>query len=162
MLLVRSSELKNLGKKPVYKTWAYVFFTSCFLASSGALAATESLSNPTSIVSIFLSLLLVVAIVFALAWLMRRFNVTQGGSAQIKVVASMMVGTKERIVVVQIGSEQHMLGITAHNINHLAKLDSPLATESLAAGDNFKDKLIQAMAGKLTAVKGATGAQTND
>lgn len=149
MLLVKSRELKSLGNKSSCKTWGYLLAFPCFLVSHKAFSAPETLSNPTSILSIFLSLLVVVAVVFCLALLMRRFNVTQAGSGQMKVVASMMAGTKERVVVLQVGDEQYLLGITAHNINHLAKLDTPIVTEFGAAGENFKDKLVQAMAAKI-------------
>ena len=68
-----------------------------------------------------------------------------------KVVASMVAGARERIMVIQVGDEQHMVGVTAHNINHLAKLESPLSTQapSTTQGADFKDKLIKAMAGTL-------------
>ncbi|MEG3767508.1 flagellar biosynthetic protein FliO [Alteromonas sp. 14N.309.X.WAT.G.H12] len=110
--------------------------------------STNSITNPTSVLSIFLSLLLVVAIIFSLAWLMRRFNVTHAGSGQLKVVASMVAGTRERIMVIQVGEEQHLVGVTAQNINHLAKLDVPLAApnEGQGQGGDFKQKLIKAMA----------------
>ena len=61
----------------------------------------------------------------------------------------MMAGTRERVLVVDVGGEQHLLGITSHNINHLAKLASPLPTEKSSGGENFKDKLALFMAGKL-------------
>jgi flagellar protein FliO/FliZ len=131
------------------KSRAWIAFGPVFLSSLEVNAQAASLSNPTSIVSIFLSLLLVIAIVFVLAYLMRRFNVTQSGSSQLKVVASMMAGTRERVLVIDVGGEQHLLGITSHNINHLAKLDSPLASEKNTPGENFKDKLALFMAGKL-------------
>ena len=117
-----------------------------FLHPFEAFAEAESLSNPTSVVSIFLSLLLVVGIVFMLAFLMRRFNVTQSGSSQMKVVASMMAGTKERILVVEVGEEQHLLGITSHNINHLPNWTSLLADNASQPGTRqFKDKLTLAL-----------------
>jgi len=115
--------------------------------------STQSITNPTSILSIFLSLLLVVGIIFALAYVMRRFNVGVVGNNQMKVVASMVAGTKEKIIVIQVGDEQHLIGVTSHNISHLSKLDKNLDTKPQsgheAHGELFKDKLIAAMAGKL-------------
>ena len=157
MLLVKSRELRNSDKKSPSKTWAWILLSPSILASNEAFAQAESLSNPTSVVSIFLSLLLVVAIVFMLAFIMRRFNVTHAGGGQLKVVASMMTGTKERILVLQVGEEQHMVGVTGHNINHLAKLDKPLETPSATPAENFKDKFTQALAGKLQQGIGNTG-----
>lgn len=149
MSLVRSKGLKSSGNITLYKTRVWCILSPLFLLSGQALAQPESLSNPTSIVSIFLSLLLVVGIVFMLAFLMRRFNVTHSGSGQMKVVASMMAGAKERVVVIQVGEEQHLLGITSANINHLAKLNQPLAEKVPDSAANFKDKLTQALAEKI-------------
>ncbi|MFT6988393.1 MAG: flagellar protein FliO/FliZ [Paraglaciecola sp.] len=149
MLLVNWKESKSLDKQKAYKTWAWIALGSCLCISFEANSAPQSLSNPTSIVSIFLSLLLVIGVVFILAFLMRRFNVTQSGTSNLKVVASMMAGAKERVLVIEVAGEQHLLGITAHNINHLATLSTPIDTSPASLGnENFKDKLALFMAGK--------------
>ena len=149
MLLVKSRESKSSGKFP-FKTEVYSTFLLTALYSGDSLAA-ASITNPTSILSIFLSLLLIVAIIFSLAYIMRRFNVTPGSSGQLKVVASLSAGTRERVMVIQVGDEQHLIGVTAQNINHLSKLQTPLATSVPAAngGAAFKQKLVQAMAQKI-------------
>ena len=154
MLLVKSRELKNLDRN-LYKTGGYTLFLFLFSSVINAEASASSpqtLQNPSSILSIFLSLLLVVAIIFALAFIARRFNVTQAGNGQLKVIASMAAGAKEKIMVVDVGGEQFLIGITAHNINQLGKLDNPLETPSISknSGEStslaFKDKLVKAMA----------------
>jgi len=150
MLLVNWKESKSLDKQKAYKTWAWIALGSCSCISFEANSAPQNLSNPTSIVSIFLSLLLVIGVVFMLAFLMRRFNVTQSGTSDLKVVASMMAGTKERVLVIEVAGEQHLLGITAHNINHLATLSTLIDNSTASSGnDKFKDKLALFMAGKI-------------
>lgn len=62
---------------------------------------------------------------------------------QIKSVASLVVGTRERIAVIQVGDEQHLIGVTSQNINHLAKLEQPLTQDQTQ--DNFKEKLASIM-----------------
>lgn len=169
MLLVKSRELKNSGRN-LYKIGAYVLFLFlfCSVVSAEASASTpQTLQNPSSILSIFLSLLLVVAIIFALAYVARRFNVTQAGNGQLKVVASMSAGAKEKILVVDVGGEQFLLGVTAHNINQLGKLENPIekAAASTASATNgavqpnnlaFKDKLVKAMADAMVGAKKGT------
>ncbi|MFT7088627.1 MAG: flagellar protein FliO/FliZ [Glaciecola sp.] len=110
---------------------------------------------------------MVIAIIFALAYIMRRFNVAQTGGGQMRVVASMMAGAKEKVMVIEVGGEQHLLGITAHNINHLAKLENPIqkdkqsaalnANPSASSGGkfNFQQKLVNAMA------QGIAGSKTS-
>lgn len=168
MLLVKSKELKNLNKK--YSPSAVLAGLSSLLLFSytgGLQAATTTPASPSltsagSILNVFLSLLVVVAIIFALAFIMRRFNVAQTGGGQMRVVASMMAGTKEKVMVIEVGDEQHLLGITAHNINHLAKLENPIqkenkaspASANLSGKGNFQQKLVQAMAQGLVGNKG--------
>jgi flagellar protein FliO/FliZ len=49
-----------------------------------------------------------------------------------------------------VAGEQHLLGITAHNINHLATLSSPIDNSTTSTGnEKFKDKLALIMAGKI-------------
>ncbi|MFQ3198773.1 MAG: flagellar protein FliO/FliZ [Paraglaciecola sp.] len=149
MLLANWKESKSLSKKNNIKSMAWISTSLFVLSSFGAQAESKTLSNPTSIVSIFLSLLLVIAVVLMLAYLMRRFNVTSSGSSQLKIIASLAAGTRERVLVIEVGNEQHVIGITSHNINHLAKLEIPLSTDKNVSGDNFKDKLGLFMAGKM-------------
>lgn len=94
-----------------------------------------------------------------LAFLMRRFNVTSSGSSQLKVIASMAAGTRERVLVIEVGDEQHLIGVTSHNINHLAKLENRLTSDKAGSGENFKDKLTQFMATKMSPDQAKTGAK---
>ncbi|WP_226991175.1 flagellar biosynthetic protein FliO [Paraglaciecola psychrophila] len=150
MLLVNWKESKKSDRKKACKTWAWIALGSCLCISFESNSTPQTLTNPTSIVSIFLSLLLVISVVFILAFLMRRFNVTQSGTSNIKVVASMMAGAKERVLVIEVAGEQHLLGITAHNINHLATLSSPIDNTTTSTGnEKFKDKLAMLIAGKI-------------
>ena len=50
-----------------------------------------------------------------------------------------LTAVKNSEVVIQVGDEQHVLGITPQNINHLTKLEQPLTSE--ATSDTFKEKL---------------------
>ncbi|GGO63509.1 flagellar biosynthetic protein FliO [Bowmanella pacifica] len=126
---------------------AKLLFGSLAWFSFPSFADNKPLNSPVDYLSVLLSLVVVIALVFMLGYIMRRFNVTQQGGGQMKVVGSMALGTRERILVIQVGEEQHMLGVTAQNINHLAKLDSPLEVAQ-PSGDNFKDKLTQLMQGQ--------------
>ena len=116
-------------------------------ATTGLAAQPSAAVNPGSAIplqgagswlSALLSLLLVIAVIIGFGWVMKRLNVTKTGSGQMQVVASMMTGPRERIMVVQIGAEQHVIGITSHNINHLAKLEQPLSIEQ--PGEVFRSK----------------------
>jgi flagellar protein FliO/FliZ len=146
---------------------AYIssIFIVAFSLPVQAKPTTESLTSASSILSVFLSLLVVIAIIFAFAYVMRRFNVAQSGNGQMRVIASLAAGTKEKIMVIEVGDEQHLLGITAHNINHLAKLENPLhkdkpsASESQNPQVNFQQKLVNAMAQSISGNKRSADAK---
>ncbi|MBC3764990.1 flagellar biosynthetic protein FliO [Neptunicella marina] len=134
MLLVKSKELKN-SVNFLFRPLA----GGLFLLSPAVFAESATPTTASSFVSILLSLIVVLAIIFSLGYLMRRFNVTHTGSHQMKIVSSMMLGNRERVMLIQVGEEQHLLGVTAQQINHLSKLETPVITDESA--ESFKQKL---------------------
>jgi flagellar biosynthetic protein FliO len=171
MLLAKSKESKNSSKNnnfrfgsnllptlfPIGKSvrGAVIFLTSIILSSlllvvapySYAQTEPSSGSAPSlsSWVTVALSLFVIIGFILFLGYLMRRFSFNQSGGGQMKTIASMMVGTRERIAVIQVGDEQHLIGVTSQNINHLAKLEKPLPEEqnSVALKSTFANFLQQ-------------------
>ncbi|OOE37307.1 flagellar biosynthetic protein FliO [Salinivibrio kushneri] len=100
-----------------------------------------------SIVTMLLSLGLVLGLIFALAWLLRRLKVP--GLAQqsdgITIVSQLAVGQKERILVVDIHGEQLVVGVTANSVNVLKTLDNPIPTATPASdkSSRFANQLSQ-------------------
>ncbi|MCA2014852.1 flagellar biosynthetic protein FliO [Vibrio tritonius] len=80
------------------------------------------------------SLLFVIALILFLGWLMKRMRVpTIGQQKGLSIVRQIPVGTKERIMIVQAGEEQFLVGATSQSIQLIAKLDTPLAQEEISA-----------------------------
>uniref|UniRef100_UPI003F58EC97 FliO/MopB family protein n=1 Tax=Vibrio cholerae TaxID=666 RepID=UPI003F58EC97 len=52
------------------------------------------------------------------------------------------VGTRERVMIIQVGEEQYLIGVTTQSIQLLAKLDNPLTQEELPA-TAFSNQLMQ-------------------
>ncbi|WP_428771745.1 flagellar biosynthetic protein FliO [Vibrio sp.] len=81
----------------------------------------------------FGSLLFVIVFILGLAWLLKRMQVpalvNQKG---LSIVRQLSVGTKERVVIVQAGEEQYLVGVTSQSIQLIAKLDKPLAQDEVA------------------------------
>jgi len=74
-----------------------------------------------------LGLLLVVGLIFVLAWLLRRVQRIGPGNAQvIEVVGTRALGPRDRLVLVQVGDEQILLGITPGRIAPLHVLKTPV------------------------------------
>jgi flagellar protein FliO/FliZ len=63
------------------------------------------------------------------AWLARRYMpAVRGVGGLVKVVGGVMVGPKERIVVVEVGDTWLVLGVTAQQVNALHTLPRPAGT----------------------------------
>jgi len=103
-------------------------FCSTLQAQGEPLASVplEPLSSPY-LLKLTGGLLLVVLLIFALAWLLRKFNLNQQSSnSLIKIIAGLSLGTRDRIVLLQVGEEQILLGLTPGRIEKLHTLEEPL------------------------------------
>ncbi|NQZ22317.1 MAG: flagellar biosynthetic protein FliO [Colwellia sp.] len=80
--------------------------------------------------SMIVSLLLVLFAIVIAAWLLKKLQVGGNTVNGLKVVTSLNLGSKERLVVVQIGEKQLLLGITGQQINLLDTLDEPIEIKS--------------------------------
>ena len=92
-----------------------------------------------------LGLLLVIGLIFVLAWLMRRVQGIGPGNAQvIELVGSRALGPRDRLVLVQVGEEQILLGITPGRITPLHVLKTPVdAVKTEAATPEFAQRLME-------------------
>ncbi|MDB3936274.1 flagellar biosynthetic protein FliO [Granulosicoccus sp.] len=94
-----------------------------------------------------LALLVVLSVFWLFARVMRQVQGFQGGVPQgLKVVSALSVGQRERVLVVQAGDTQLVIGVTSTQINTLHILDEPLTQHMPQAqqGD-FKSKLSAAL-----------------
>jgi len=77
--------------------------------------------------NMILSLLMVLAVIVVSALILKRFNFVQQRTEQMNIVASLSLGAKERVVVVQVGDQQMVLGVTQQQITFIDNLAEPLA-----------------------------------
>jgi len=81
-----------------------------------------------------LALALVLGLIFGLSWLLKRMPGAGAGglrpSAQLRLVAAIPVGTKERVMVIQVGDEQLLIGVAAGAVSVLHHLPQPLQAEA--------------------------------
>ena len=84
-----------------------------------------------SLTQVTLSLLLVLGVVFAAAWLTRRLRgISRFGNGALQVVTDIAVGTKERVVLVQVGKQQLLLGVAPGRVSTLHVLDEPVVPQT--------------------------------
>ncbi|MGL4997038.1 MAG: flagellar biosynthetic protein FliO [Deefgea sp.] len=114
------------------------------------LAAAGKVETPIAgqIFQVIFALLFVLAIIVGAAWVMRRFSLVPGGAnSQMRVVSGVMVGTRERVVIVEVRDTWLVLGVTSDQVNLLHSLDKPLDVQELKpAAPQFAQWLQKAMA----------------
>ncbi|CAK16520.1 flagellar assembly protein FliO [Pseudomonas entomophila L48] len=93
-------------------------------------------------------LLLVVGLIFFLAWLLRRMQGTaQRGAPVIEIVGSRAIGPRDRLLLVQVGKEQILIGHTPGSIEALHVLAEPVEVPAGArqAAPEFAQRLLELM-----------------
>lgn len=101
-------------------------------------------STLASLGGMVLALVVVVGLILALAWVLRRLpGGALRGHGGLKLVASLAVGPRERVLVVDVGGEQLVLGVTSHQVSLLHRLEQPLPAEP--PGEGFAALLAKRM-----------------
>lgn len=115
-------------------------FISLGLFSAPALAAENT---SLDLATTFGSLLFVIALILFMAWLLKRMRVPAFGQQKgLCVVRQLPVGTKERVMIVQAGDAQFLIGVTSQSIQLISKLETPLKQEELESTP-FSNQLTQ-------------------
>ncbi|ANS86056.1 flagellar biosynthetic protein FliO [Vibrio scophthalmi] len=113
------------------------------LLSPTAFGAPVAPSSQFDWATTFGSLLFVIALILLLAWMLKRMRVpTMTNQKGLNVVRQVAVGTRERIIIVQAGEEQFLVGVTPQSIQLISKLEKPLSQEELASSP-FANQLTQ-------------------
>lgn len=116
--------------------------------SSVALAAPAAAEPATpSMARLLFGLVAVLGLLALCAWLIRRGGFAAQAGA-IKIIAQCPVGTRERVMVVQVGDQQLLLGVTPQQISLLHTLPQPLPPTGTPAGNRFAEQLAQLMKGQ--------------
>lgn len=88
----------------------------------------------TGVIQVTLGLFVVLLIIGAAAWFTRRFGhlqSTAGGA--MRIIGGLHLGTRERLVVVQVGDEQLLLGVAPGRVSTLHVLANPLRQDDSAS-----------------------------
>ncbi|MBO3780945.1 flagellar biosynthetic protein FliO, partial [Pseudomonas aeruginosa] len=105
-------------------------------AASGAAA---------QLAQLVLGLGLVIGLIFLLAWLVRRVQQAgPRGNRLIRTLASQPLGPRDRLVLVQVGEEQILLGLTPGRITPLHVLKEPVhLPDGEPATPEFAQRLLE-------------------
>jgi len=101
------------------------------LLANSVFAKTDEAAPSGDIFSMALSLVVVVVLILVLAFFVKKLNPNLVTSDEFKVIRSLPLGSRERLMVIEIDNVQHLLGVTPQNINYLYKLETPLSEKEL-------------------------------
>lgn len=146
---VRSSSVKVLTYSVV---WGMSLFYSLPLFANASVDAQKvplrPVPDPLSaevIAQLLIGLVVVIFLIFFCAFLFKRFGGISYQGSQMKVVTGLTLGSKERLLLVQVGEQkQVLLSVAANGIQLLAEFDSPVV-ESSGELSPFANRLRDAM-----------------
>ena len=95
-----------------------------------------------NLMQLSLGLLVVLAAIVGSAWLLRRYGHMQSGvDGALRVIGGLSMGPRERVVLVQVGKRQLLLGVAPGRIQTLHVLDEPVAEPGPQAPSAFAERL---------------------
>jgi len=96
----------------------------------------------TSLWQLTLGMIAVLGLIMGLAWLLKRsgrFQVAAGGG--LRVLGGLSMGARERVVLLQVGETQLLLGVAPGRVQTLHVLDQVLDTDRKGKQPGFSDQL---------------------
>ena len=106
-----------------------------------------------NIIQMLLGLTFIVVLIIGMAWLMRRMGTFQATAAgELKVLGGLSVGQRERVVLIQAGEKQILVGVAPGRVNALHVLEEPLAIDeqrTRPTSTSFAERLNAALKNKI-------------
>ncbi|MGB0893680.1 MAG: flagellar biosynthetic protein FliO [Parashewanella sp.] len=117
--------------------------------TSSALTTMNSTSDTApsalgSLASMLGGLVVVLLLIFVLAYFVRRFNLSPSANGAIKTLAVTPLGQKEKLVLIDVDGQQYLVGVTPNQISLIDKINDPITIKA----ENFASKLRQAKVNK--------------
>ena len=125
------------------KTSHHFMFATTVFAPSIALAAEAVPVSPTGgVLKMVIGLAVVLAVMALITWILKRV-VPGVGSKQsvVRIVGGVSVGSRERVVVLEVAGRWIVVGVAAGQVSSLANLESGASNlaENLPMGGNMTD-----------------------
>ena len=127
-------------------------FTAATVHAADAQTAPAT-SATSTLLQVVLGLAVVMIMIAGAAWLARRYLPAAGGArGPVRIVGGVMVGPRERVVVVEIADTWVVAGVTSQNVSALHAMPRPLvepadASMNLPADRSFSHWLAKAVKG---------------
>lgn len=104
-----------------------------------------SIQDPLAMTNLWqltLGMIAVLGLIMGIAWLLKRsgrFQIAAGGG--LRVLGGLSMGTPERVVLLQVGETQLLLGVAPGRVQTLHVLEEPLDSGKPGTGPGFSEQL---------------------
>lgn len=106
-------------------------------------------SHGANLFEVFLTLVLVVGLIFIIAWCFKRVGYHQFSQhSLLKVKACLPLSTKEKVFLIEVGEEQILIGVSPGYIGKIKTLKKPLDQPEGGAKADFSNTLQTLLNGK--------------
>lgn len=94
-----------------------------------------------SLLQVFMVLIFIVLLIFALSVVLKKFNMLPAGSGKlIKIISAVSLSNKDRLLLIQVGDEQLLISSSPGSINKIHTLANPIEIET-DSGTQASDKI---------------------
>ena len=128
-------------------TSVYSSLASAADPDAAAVDSAVSIQDPMAMTSLWqltLGMVAVLGLIMGIAWLLKRsgrFQMAAGGG--LRILGGLSMGTRERVVLLQVGDTQLLVGVAPGRVQTLHILDKPLESThgATSAVPGFADQL---------------------
>jgi flagellar protein FliO/FliZ len=122
-------------------------------AAPGAPASAVAATGPASagsLLQVLFGLIVVLGLMALCAWMLRRFSASKTtGGTSIRIVGGVSVGTRERVMVVEVGDQWIVVGVAPGRVTSLSTMPkqeaTPASPNAPQAPRNFSNWLAQSL-----------------
>ena len=145
----------------LFIAWVAAMPTAAFAAEFGSEIEGQALRNAALsdgfqtdyIVQVLLSLLVVVGVIVLLSFLVKKLNLqSRTGAGAVRILSVVPIGAKDKLLLVEVGDEQLLLGSSPGNVQKLHLLEKPIVmnskSDSISAENGFLSVLSSARRGQ--------------
>lgn len=127
-----------------------VFSSALFAAEGEAVVGSTAIQPSEYFGEIMVSLVLVLLVIFLSAWVLRRYSRFPGvADGHLRVIGAISVGQREKILLLQVGKEQLLVGVTSSKISRLHQLEDLVEVKDNAPiASQFSQRLQEALKSK--------------
>jgi flagellar protein FliO/FliZ len=136
-----TSTIKTTLGKRLSVAAIFLSVTFAHRAKAETASVVEPVFGAANVLQVVLSLALILCLVVALAWLVKRM---QTGTLltdkhQMKVLSALNLGGRERLLLVQVGEQHMLIGVAPGNVSYIKSVEPAVGSSGSSESDSVKN-----------------------